>query len=105
MQTVIMWKYFNPDRLFGGYGWSLEEVCDGWNNIYSNPYYVEIPDDFALGEAQDGSAAYFRGDDRQGYEVAGGNRAEGCNPYLIGGSRAESIRCRVIGPVPDGEVE
>ena len=28
MKKVIMYKYFNPDRLFGGYGWSIEEVWD-----------------------------------------------------------------------------
>ena len=37
MKTVIMHKFFNPDRLFGGWGWSIDEVWDDWNHIYSDP--------------------------------------------------------------------
>lgn len=69
MKKVIMYKYFNPDRLFGGYGWSIEEVWDDWNHIYSDPYYVEIPDNFNLGKTVIGEEMYFKDGCNQGYEL------------------------------------
>lgn len=100
MQTVIMYKYFDPDRLFGGWRWSAVRVTYQWERIESEAYYVEIPNDFSLGKTMRGQAAYFRGDDIRAYDVAGSSSYESCVPCLIGGSPVEYIRCRVIGPVP-----
>lgn len=104
MKKVILYKYFNPDKLFGGYGWSIKEVWDDWNHIYSDPYYVEIPDNFNLGETNIGEEMYFKDGCNQAYKLTiGKTDCENGNPYLIGGSPVESIKLRVIGIVPETE--
>lgn len=104
MKKVIMHKYYDPDRLFGGYGWSIEEVYNDWDHIYSQPYYVEIPDNFNLGETVAGDVAYFKDGCNYRYEVEIGRRdCENSSPYLVGGCPGESIRLNVIGIVPENE--
>lgn len=98
MKIVIMYKYFNPDRLFGGWGWSVKEVCDSWNQIYSEPYKVEIPDDFYLGKTETGREIYFKVGCNRGYELTiGRSDCEDSSPYLIGGSPVERIKLHVTG--------
>lgn len=101
MKKVIMWKYFNPDRLFGGWGWSIEKVWDDWNHIYSAPYYVEIPDDFHIKKTAYGQLMYFRDGWDYGYDLSKTSSAEVCTPLLIGGKDVETVKVRVIGPAPD----
>lgn len=105
MKTVIMHKFFNPDRLFGGWGWSIDEVWDNWNHIYSDPYEVEIPDDFILGKTIADEKMYFKAGCDRGYELTiERTDCENSSPYLVGGSPAESIKLHVIGKVTeDGE--
>lgn len=98
MKKVIMYKYYNPDRLFGGWGWSIEEAWDDWNNIYSEPYEVEIPDDFRLANNIYHKVMYFKGSCNIGYQLSKSGNDENCMPYLIGGSPVECIRLKVIGP-------
>ena len=104
MKRVVMYKYFNPDRLFGGYGWSIEEVWDDWNQIYSDPYYVEIPDNFNLGENVTGEKMYFKEGCNHGYQLTifDENNKNG-SPFLIGGDSTELIKLKVVGIVPENE--
>ena len=104
MKIVTLWKAYNPDRLFGGYSWHLEEVWDDWNHIYSDSYYVEIPDDFNLGETVTGETLYFRDGCDIGYDLTIGNtNHKNSSPYLIGGNPVENIKLRVIGMVREDE--
>jgi hypothetical protein len=102
MQKVIMYKYFNPDPLFGGYGWSIEEILYDRNSIYSNPYYVEIPDNFHIGESVTGEKMYFKDGCDHGYKLEIENRySENSRPCLIGGNPTEVIKLNVIGIVQE----
>lgn len=105
MKTVVMYKYSNPDRLYGGWGWSVNEAWDDWNHIYSDPYEVEIPDDFYLDKTIADEEMYFRTGCNQGYELTiGRTDCENSSPYLVGGNPVESIKLRVLGKVEeDGE--
>lgn len=98
MKKVIMHKYYNPDRLFGGWGWSIKEVWNDWKHIYSDPYEVEIPDNFKLEETVMGEEMYFKEGCNVGYEVfIGCSKNENGSPYLVGGSPVEEIKLKVIG--------
>lgn len=97
MKKVIMYKYFNPDNLFGGYGWSIDKIWDDWNHVYSDAYEVEIPDNFSIGETITGEKMYFKDGCDLGYQLNIGNiNFKNGNPYLIGGSPTESVKCNVI---------
>lgn len=99
-----MYKYFNPDRLFGGYGWSIEKVWNDWDHIYSDPYYVEIPDNFNIGENITGEKMYFKDNCKIGYEVHIGRKYnKNSSPYLLGGSPVESIKLKVLGLVTENK--
>lgn len=98
VKTVTLWRTYNPDRLFGGYSWHIEEVRDGWNHVYSDPFEVEIPDDFYVGESVMSKKCFFKQGCNQGYELTiGRSDCENGNPYLIGGIPVESIKLKVIG--------
>lgn len=105
MKTVIMYKYHNPDKLFGGWRWSTTKIWDKWNHIYSEPYEVEIPDDFYLGQSVTGEEIYFKVGCKQGYNlVIGRANCENSSPFLIGGCPIEKIRLKVIGKVKKDDV-
>lgn len=99
MNTTILYKYFDPDRLYRGYGWSIKEVFDGLDCIYSDPYLVEIPDDFHLSEAVSGETMFFRQGCHWGYKLCIGDKHDPDSaPYLIGGMPVETIHLKVVGP-------
>jgi hypothetical protein len=98
MKQVVLHKFYNPDRLFGGYGWSLDEVRDGWNGIYSDPYCVEIPDEFHIGETVTGERMFFKDGCDTGYTLTiGRSDCANGNPYLVGGNHVEMIKLNVLG--------
>jgi len=99
MKKVIMYKW-NAVRS-GRWGWSLKEVWNDWDNIYSDPYYVEIPDDFELGKTVIGEEAYFKIGCNQGYEIASTSELKNCSPCLIGGSSVEIVNLKVLEMVGD----
>jgi len=97
MKTITLWRAYNPDRLFGGYSWHIEEVRCGWDHVYSDSYKVEIPDDFSVGKSDMSKKMFFKQGCKQGYELTiGRSDCENGNPYLVGGSPVESIKLRVI---------
>ncbi|MCB6610175.1 hypothetical protein V3C10_04400 [[Clostridium] symbiosum] len=96
MKKVIMYKW-NAVRT-GRWGWSLNEVRSDRDNIYSTPYYVEIPDGFELSESVMGKKLYFKSGDRIGYELTSRNNLKNCTPRLIGGSPVEVVKLKVVGP-------
>ncbi len=81
------------------WGWRLDEFRDGWEHIYSTPYYVEIPDEFELCESVYGSKMYFRKGGTVGFEVCETSNRENCKPLLIGGSPVEIVKLKVLGEV------
>ena len=103
MKIVTLYKYYNPDRLYGGYGWSIKEVFDGWDRIYSDPYLVEIPDDLQPAESVCGETMFFKQDCPWGYELCIGDKHNPDSaPNLIGGMPVETIQLTVVGPAPTG---
>lgn len=52
MQKVRLYKF--TDYSTGASGWSLSEVWNHLTNTYSDPYEVEIPDEFSLGRTLSG---------------------------------------------------
>lgn len=104
-KKVIMWKYQNCNQPSRCYGWSEKEVYNDWDHIYSDPYYVEIPDDFSLEKTKFGDMMYFKKGCNRAYEVLTYRPyCEGCSPYLVGGDPTETIKLKVIGPVPEDEL-
>lgn len=97
MKQVIMYKWNSVKK--STWGWSIDEVYDDWNSIYSDPYIVEIPDDFMLGENVCGEKMYFKAGQKTGYIVSETSQQKNCRPVLIGGSTAEWIVLHIIGPV------
>lgn len=96
MKTIKLWKAYNPNGLFGGYSWHTEDVRDGWEQMYSDPYEVEVPDDFYIEKSTSGEILFFKNGCGHGYRLAIGSNCENGNPYLVGGSPVESIKLRVI---------
>lgn len=96
MKTVILWKVYSPDRLFGGYSWHTEEVQDGWRQVYSDAYEVEVPDDFYIEKSTSGEILFFKTGCGHGYRLAIGSNCENGNPYLVGGRPVKTIKLRVI---------
>lgn len=99
MKRVIMHKW-NAVRT-GKWGWSIKAIWNESDNIYSDPYYVEVPDNFTLSETAMCEAMYFKLGCQVGYEVSNFSDGENCKPYLIGGSPVETIKLQVIEPVED----
>lgn len=95
MKKVIMHKW-NAVRT-GRWGWSLNKVWNDWDNIYSDPYYVEIPDDFDLSEPVMGEKLYFKSGDHIGYKLTSTNNLKNCIPCLIGGNPVEIVKLKVVG--------
>lgn len=100
VKKVIMYKSHNysPTPLYGQtWEWSIEEVWDDWNHVYSDPYEVEIPDDFELGETTGGMIMYFKKGCSAGYEIGSEDpRKESGRPCLFGGSFPEIIVLNVV---------
>lgn len=106
MKKIILHKYHNPDRLFGGYGWSMEEVWDDWKHIYSDPYEVEIPDNFSIGKSNFGEEMFFKDNCNMGYDLGiDGRYNKNGKPYLVGGSPVEMVFLNVIGKCKEIEAE
>lgn len=97
MKIATLYKVFNPDPHFGGYFWREERVWNDWDGIYSEPYHVEIPDNFYLSETVSGDKRYFKKGDDIGYDVITISGSPDCLPYLSGGKYNELIRLRVLG--------
>lgn len=95
MKKVILHKTHNP--ILGIWGWSTEEVNDYQNLIFSDPYYVEIPDEFVPDKTKYEKTMFFKNGCNTGYELTIGRNSENGNPYLIGGSPVESIKLKVLG--------
>ena len=74
--------------------WHAEQDWPDWD-----PYYVEIPEDFHLCESKDGQMRYFRGNDNTGYELTISRNSSIGKPVLVGGSHAEMLNLKVLGPV------
>lgn len=95
MKKIIMYLGWNYDF---GHHWNWHEA-----RVFPDyePYWVEIPEDFHLGESKDGKMMYYRGDDDQGYQLfISENSSRGC-PVLVGGSPVETIHLNVLGPVSE----
>lgn len=99
MKKVILWKVYSFDRLYGGWNWSIEEIYNDWDHVYSDPYWVEIPDDFYIGENMSGQKMFFRAGCDMGYILTIGRNCENGNPYLDG-----HIKLNVLGPVNKDEL-
>ncbi|MCD8294703.1 MAG: hypothetical protein LUE27_05645 [Clostridia bacterium] len=95
MKTMTLFKGYNYDRLFGGVFWSLRNVSN-WPECDCEPYEVEIPDGFSLGETVAGEQMFFKAGDEYGYELHKGDRDE---PVLIG---YDYVSLKVVGPVSEG---
>lgn len=95
MKKVILHKTHNP--ILGIWRWSTEEKNDYQNFIFSDPYYVEIPDCFYLGETTLGNTMFFKDGCNVGYELTIGKNHENGSPYLVGGRPVESIKLKVLG--------
>lgn len=100
--TIILYKGYDPG-LYGGWFWSLEEVRDACDCIYSDPYLVELPSGFYLGETVESVPMIFKADCGIGYSIIAGCNAENCLPHLIGGAPVENIALRVVGPITDNK--
>lgn len=99
MKKVIMHKWQSCRT--GTWGWSLNEVWNDWDHVYSDPYYVEIPENFELAETVTGEEMYFADGDRRGYEIVSFSDHENCIPYFVGGSPVKTIRLHVLGPAEE----
>lgn len=95
MAKVILHKGFNPNALPNGYWfWSEKEVRNDFGNIYTEPYVVEIPDEFELCETVSGEERYFKDGCDTGFEIGSIHNTAHCSPYLIG---TELVKLKVIG--------
>lgn len=104
MKKAKLWKVYNPDRLFGGYSWAIEETVDDWDGVSSDPYIIGIPDEFNICESVTGEKLFYRGDDQQGYRLYSTSNKEGCSPILVGGTNPEIVKLKVIGPADSAEL-
>lgn len=98
--TIILYKGYNPN-LFGGWFWSLEEVWDDWNHVYSDPYKVELPEEYYVGECITGEHMIFKRDHNIGYDVVIGKNSEHGLPHIIGGTPVEDVTLKVIAKLED----
>lgn len=96
MKKIILWKSYNPDRLFGGYQWHIDEVYNDWDHIYSEPYEVEILENFEVGVTVAFEKMFFKRGCDKGYYLVIGQNCENGNPYLVGGDPVEKIKLKVI---------
>ncbi|MDU7706095.1 MAG: hypothetical protein E7J94_02335 [Clostridium sp.] len=101
--TITLYKGYNPN-LFGGWFWSLEEVWNDWDHVYSDPYIIELPEGFYVGECITGQPMIFKKSCNLGYDVCIGQNSENGKPHLVGGHPVENITLKVIGPA-DKKIE
>jgi len=99
MKKVVLHKTHNP--ILGIWGWSAEEKNDYQNLIFSDPYYVEMPDDFYPEETTLGKTMFFKKGCNVGYKLTIGRNSENGSPYLVGGRPVESIKLKVLGAVEE----
>lgn len=91
MKKITLYKVFN---LYGrSYRWSIDEDGD------CEPFEVEIPDDFRVGESVSYEKMFFRDGDPQGYELVSEGKNASCMPKLIGGTNVNVVKLKVIKPV------
>lgn len=89
--TVYKWKNERTDEI----GWSIKEVWNDWDNIYSDPYQVEIPESFELEETEWGELQYV--DKKTGYSYGLTTMSINSSvPCLIGGPAVNMIPLKVI---------
>lgn len=96
MARVILYKHYkfnSPISVKGEWFWSSENVSR-WPEILSDPYVVEIPDEFELCETVSGEKMYFKNGCSTGFEIGSIHNTAHCAPYLIG---KELIRLKVVG--------
>jgi len=105
MKTVKMWKTYNPDRLFGGYFWNKEYVYDDWKGVNSDPYLVEVPDEFYVGKSTVDADEIFSTKSQIAYDVCGTSTLKNCRPLLIGGSPVEEVELKIVRKLDDNEHE
>lgn len=98
-KVMTLYKYQVIDRLFGKFGWSVHEIHDDWNHVYSDAYSVEIPDEFYLGKNVAGDTMFFKEGKDLAYDLCiSDEHSENGIPSLVGCD--EIVRLKVIGPVP-----
>lgn len=86
---LILYRFYSPQEgLNGAYQWYIE-------NNYSDyePFYVDIPDEFSVGETQGGEVAFFKNDDPMSYHLKGNKN----NVSIFGGTHVEEIQLKIIG--------
>lgn len=93
---IKIWKIYNPDRLWGGYEWNLEEIRNDWDGIYSDPYETKLPEEFYVGETMGGADAVFKQGCSYAYVLTiSDSQSENGVPLLVGGSPVEMIKLSV----------
>lgn len=98
-KVMTIYKYQVIDRLFGRFGWSIQEIHDEQNHVYSDAYSVEIPDEFYLGKNVAGDTMFFKQGKATAFDLCiDDEHCESGNPYLV--DYEEMVRLKVIGPVP-----
>lgn len=95
MKKIKLWKRVNARTK--EYWWGLEEVQNDWDNIHSDPYWVEIPDKYHIGESICGEPFIYPDDRDTPVGLVSSSRLENCYPILYG---QEIIHLRVLGPAP-----
>ncbi len=94
--TVTLWKVSSPY----GYRWSIEDIEDDWNGMTSEPYEVEIPEGFYIGETDCSMKMFFSPGANTGFEVCTFSNRKNANPYIcnaMADKRVENaIKLRVI---------
>ena len=78
MNTTTLWKVSSP----GGYRWSIEDIEDDWNGVRSEPYEVEIPEGFCIGETDYGMKMLFSPGASTGFEVCTFSNRRNASPYI-----------------------
>lgn len=103
VKTVILYNYEKCRHVPHYFGWSIEEIWDDFLSVYSEPFYVEIPDDFYIGETITCEKMFFKENCDYGYELCTSNGKRNQKLYLVGGSPVEKILLNVLDPVPKDE--
>ena len=90
MKTTLYRFYNQEEGLNGVWGWSIEKKYGDFE-----PFYVEVPDEFSVGETNGGVTAFFKDNNDVSYFLDGGRDSLS----LVGGSPVEVIRLKIIGRV------
>ncbi len=90
---IILYKYYNSNKIWGGEGWSVEEKKN--YTTESTSFYVEIPDEFKMVKTKLGG--FFINNNMEGYVLETDMNK---NPYLLG-VKDDIIYLKVLGKVED----